>query len=488
MKNYLFIIILFLLLYILYRTSYIHTENFEVLVKRIPKVLYLSYKTKDVPSYIIENWKELNPKYKIKLSDNDDCKKFLLDNYSQEHVDIFDFLEDGPIKADFWRVCILYKYGGVYSDIDVEPLVPIDSIIETDVTFLTCGSNVGSINPHFIMTVKNHPLLLDCIEKYISNYRDGIKYHYWTYGIPTIMNECIVKYIDYKSDQEGIYIDSNENKYQLLSEINPGNYNEMYCSYKSRKILNNRYEIYNSGSHAFENFELSVKTIPKVLYLSYKTKDIPSYIIDNWKNLNPEYEIYLYDNDDCRNFLLDNYSQQYVDLFDFLEDGPIKADFWRVCILYKYGGVYADVDIEPLVPIDSIIETDVTFLTCGSFAGGMNPHFIMTVPQHPLLLDCKNTYLKMYENQTPYNYWTYSIVFNVMIPNIKKYIDYNPDKEGVFSDKSGNKYQILSEIDTGDYNTMYCSYKSIKVLNNRYKKYNHETHSFENFLNYNSNR
>ena len=69
-----------------------------------------------------------------------------------------------------------------------------------------------------------------------------------------------------------------------------------------------------------------------------------------------EIEIKFYDDNDCLNFLNQEYSQKHVDVFNFLADGPIKADFWRACILYKYGGVYADIDIEPLLPIKDIIE------------------------------------------------------------------------------------------------------------------------------------
>ena len=58
-----------------------------------------------------------------------------------------------------------------------------------------------------------------------------------------------------------------------------------------------------------------------------------------WEELNPEYEIIVYDDNMCRDFLKKEYSDLHVNLFDFLKDGPIKSDFWRVCILNKYGGI-----------------------------------------------------------------------------------------------------------------------------------------------------
>ncbi len=136
--NYLYIIIIIIIfLFIILLINSLNTETF--LNKSIPKTIYFCNKTLDKMEKYANNWKILNPDYEIKLYDNVLCKQFLLEEYGQLYVDIFDYLTDGPIKADFWRVCILYKYGGVYSDIDNEPLVPLKDFIEPDVDFVTCS-------------------------------------------------------------------------------------------------------------------------------------------------------------------------------------------------------------------------------------------------------------------------------------------------------------------------------------------------------------
>jgi hypothetical protein len=35
--------------------------------------------------------------------------KFLEKEFSSLHKEIFKYITDGPIKADFWRLCVLYK-------------------------------------------------------------------------------------------------------------------------------------------------------------------------------------------------------------------------------------------------------------------------------------------------------------------------------------------------------------------------------------------
>ena len=106
--------------------------------------------------------------------------------------------------------------------------------------------------------------------------------------------------------------------------------------------------------------------IPKVIYLTHKNK-VPDYVIKNWKRLNPEYDIQYYDDNRIRQFLRDYYPNSYLKYFNKLDShegaGPIKADFWRVCILYKFGGIYVDADIEPFEPIKTFLEKDTDFLT-----------------------------------------------------------------------------------------------------------------------------
>jgi hypothetical protein len=199
----------------------------------IPKVIYMCYKTLDKIKIYSQNWKRLNPEYEIKLYDDNLCREFLLKEYSQLHVDIFDFIKDGPIKSDFWRCCIINKYGGLYVDADIEPLVPLREYIEGDEYFVTCFSaNPGELNPHFIMCDKNNSILQYCINKYINYYSNKLPYKYWVWSIVKILKFNFNGY-------SGIYIIDNK-KYKFLSEMKT--YND--CEYNGRIVLHNRYKEY----------------------------------------------------------------------------------------------------------------------------------------------------------------------------------------------------------------------------------------------------
>lgn len=211
--------------------------------------------------------------------------------------------------------------------------------------------------------------------------------------------------------------------------------------------------------------------IPKIIYLCYKDLKILEKYSYKWKELNPEYELKLFDHDMCEKFLLDEFGQLYSDIYNFLQDGPIKCDFWRICIIYKNGGLYVDADIEPLVPLNDYIQDDVFFATCISYYRRLSPHFIMGEPNNPILKKTIKKYLKMFKEKKPYAYYDWSI------NNILKIDNFNGKESDIYL-IDGKKYQILKEMITPKYSDYYCVFKTLKVLNSRQKNYDYIKHEF----------
>lgn len=86
--------------------------------------------------------------------------------------------------------------------------------------------------------------------------------------------------------------------------------------------------------------------IPLKIFQTWHSKSLPVEMkkcVCSLKKSNPEFEYYLFDDDDCREFIKNHFTDSVLKAFDKLKPGAFKADLWRCCILYVYGGIYLDI-------------------------------------------------------------------------------------------------------------------------------------------------
>lgn len=99
-----------------------------------------------------------------------------------------------------------------------------------------------------------------------------------------------------------------------------------------------------------------MKKIPKKIWQLGKDsfEDLSSETItyvDSWKNLNPDWEYTYLSDKEGLNWILQNYGKEWHDLMSNVSVGVMKADTLRMMIMFKEGGVYADLDTKCCVPI-----------------------------------------------------------------------------------------------------------------------------------------
>lgn len=219
----------------------------------IPKIIYMCDKTLEYISEYSKNWEKLNPEYKIKLYDDKMCIKFLEKSYGNEYVDIFNYIQDGPIKADFWRLCILYRNGGIYTDADNEPIVSIDSFLEKDIDLLTCSAYMKNMtfNPNLIIVKRRHPIIKFCILWYLNKYKKKT-YSYWSWSIMECFKEVLkIPNYDKKDGMYNFILNDVDYKIQILKECPGNNHYDAHNLYKNKRIFNNRYKDWCAETHSF---------------------------------------------------------------------------------------------------------------------------------------------------------------------------------------------------------------------------------------------
>mmetsp|Transcript_50455 Transcript_50455/g.151963 ORF Transcript_50455/g.151963 Transcript_50455/m.151963 type:complete len:367 (-) Transcript_50455:77-1177(-) len=69
------------------------------------------------------------------------------------------------------------------------------------------------------------------------------------------------------------------------------------------------------------------------------------------EEINPNYEVRFFDNEASRSLVAEHFPE-FLSLYDDLDENVMRADMWRYLVLYRYGGVYLDFDVECKRPID----------------------------------------------------------------------------------------------------------------------------------------
>lgn len=89
--------------------------------------------------------------------------------------------------------------------------------------------------------------------------------------------------------------------------------------------------------------------VPKKVFQTWHTHDLPPLMQLCYNRLrlqNPDFEFALYNDQECREFIRDNFNVDVLDAYDRLIPGAFKADLWRYCVLYIHGGIYLDIKYE----------------------------------------------------------------------------------------------------------------------------------------------
>ena len=148
----------------------------------IPKIIIkTSWQTRDsMPIQMInvlEKTKSTSPDYQLYYFDNLECEEFMKD-YSPRVFEAYNKVIPGAFKADLFRICILEKYGGCYSDIGHVPFVSFNTITgdqnmvlvkDCPIKWLNGNCKYYGIHNALMCSVKNHEFFKLLIEKTCEN-------------------------------------------------------------------------------------------------------------------------------------------------------------------------------------------------------------------------------------------------------------------------------------------------------------------------------
>ena len=141
----------------------------------IPLNIYQTWHTKNLPPLMLqnmENIKQNNPKFNYQLFDDNDCYKFIKNNFDENVLNAYNSLIPGAYKADLWRYCILYIKGGIYLDIKYGSLNNFKFINMTEKEHFVLDANKNGIYNALLVTLPLNQILLKAIHAIVENVKN----------------------------------------------------------------------------------------------------------------------------------------------------------------------------------------------------------------------------------------------------------------------------------------------------------------------------
>lgn len=409
-------------------------------------------KISNLPSNItlekLYGWKEI-------VYSKEDIDKILNETFGKEHriTKAYNMINDDYIvmRSDFFRYIICYLKGGLYLDLksfakNSLPYIPSDKEILV--------SYWGDRRPHSDIIGENGELI-----NWFIYSKSGSKLLEETINIVTdnifrlYENPSLIKQYDIlKNEPPGkrivipltgpimftlVYNSStHKDKVFVYNTHNILDYCHPSCKIKNKK---SHYSNLTSFPLISNNFSIN---IPKNIYMTYhEIEKIPQYVYNNLKEYCKGYNIYIYNDKECIDFLNRYYGKRYVDIFQKL-NGPHKADFWRYCMLYIHGGVYFDIKTNFQIPIDEIFDhtlENTWYTIIDNSRNNIYNGIIATFPCNKIIGKSIRFIL---HNHPPINYYQY---IRNLYTLIKKENYDNRPRTGENQLKNGIKVILLQE-------------------------------------------
>lgn len=172
----------------------------------------------------------MSPTYEYRFMSTEDMESFIKSNYSSTIYNSYLKLQIGAAQADFWRLLVLQKYGGVYLDIDAHFVWPLNFIIKPQWTELYLLNKKKMFTNWFIASKNNSVHLKKMIDLILTNIEENkIKNIYYLTGpgvVTKVLNNAKVNAISYRwivsqgnfTNEFFQYIDKSQGKWTRAQE------------------------------------------------------------------------------------------------------------------------------------------------------------------------------------------------------------------------------------------------------------------------------
>jgi mannosyltransferase OCH1-like enzyme len=204
----------------------------------IPKIIWQTYESsfEELPKEaknLVKIWKEKNPEWEYCYMDSRQRDDFVLKEFGKEWFDIYSNINLGIIKANIWRCMVVYKYGGVYSDLDTLCIEPIESWIKEDFSLTVAKDDDGNPIQYAIYLFAGKPGSV-FLNNLINDFKNNIT--------------------KYQINQKNVGAISGEIAWYLKLNLHE-KYYDVYCYNQGSNVFNGKAAKHMAFNRNWENYQ-----------------------------------------------------------------------------------------------------------------------------------------------------------------------------------------------------------------------------------------
>jgi mannosyltransferase OCH1-like enzyme len=138
-------------------------------------------------------------------------------------------------------------------------------------------------------------------------------------------------------------------------------------------------------------YEERKSMIPRIIHQTWKDNNLPAQFeksAESWRTMHPDWTYCFWSDEALAAFVREHYPGVWP-LYKKYPDEIQRVDAARYMILHHYGGIYSDLDIVCIRPMDSLLEYGCVLAPTSP--AGFSNDLMMAEPGHPLfkeLVEC----------------------------------------------------------------------------------------------------
>lgn len=160
----------------------------------IPRIIWQTNFTNRVTLPVYLNYlfnRLISPTFEYRFMITEARADFIREHYPAEIFEQYSRLQIGAAQADFWRLLVLQKYGGVYLDIDAHAVWPLGFIIKPGHEELYIIRQNHELTNYFIASKPDNPNLARLIDRVWNNIRENTIKGVYNLTGPGVFNQVL---------------------------------------------------------------------------------------------------------------------------------------------------------------------------------------------------------------------------------------------------------------------------------------------------------